>query len=76
MNYNGLQDSFLDYWKVVADNFANNPYVIGFDPLNEPLVSFNSIENFLSTVVPSGVFDKEMLQPLYANIYKILQKPD
>ena len=37
-NKNGLQDRFVDYWNVTSQALAANPYVVGFDPLNEPFV--------------------------------------
>jgi endoglycosylceramidase len=75
-NYNGLQDKFLAYWEVVAAQFANNPYVIGYDPLNEPLPSWDGVEHLLTEVLPTGGFDVNLLQPLYASIYEVLQEPD
>ena len=35
-NKDGMQDQFIKYWATVAQKFAKNPYVIGYDPLNEP----------------------------------------
>jgi hypothetical protein len=34
----GLQDKFVDYWDATSKYLTSNPYVIGFDPLNEPYV--------------------------------------
>jgi aryl-phospho-beta-D-glucosidase BglC (GH1 family) len=31
-----LTDKFVKYWEVLANKFAKNKFVIGFDPLNEP----------------------------------------
>jgi len=47
-NNQGLQDKFVAYWVHVAKRFANNQYVMGFDPLNEPESSadiLRSVEN-------------------------------
>ena len=73
---NGLQDKFLAYWEVIAATFADNPYVIGFDPLNEPLPSMNGVMDLITNIAPSGGVDANLLEPLYADIYEILQKPD
>lgn len=35
-NTNGLRDSFAQFWATVAENFADSPYVIGYDIINEP----------------------------------------
>ena len=42
-NTGSLQDKFVDYWGRVAQKFAKNKYVMGFDPLNEPGVSANTL---------------------------------
>jgi len=54
-NTYGLQDRFINYWKKVAQRFASNPYVIGYDPLNEPYPS-NVYEDPSLIYVP-GKFD-------------------
>ena len=38
-NTNGIQDKFMDYWRVVARKFALNPNVIGYDIINEPFAA-------------------------------------
>jgi len=43
-NKDGLQDKFVDYWNVTAHALAQNPYVVGFDPLNEPFFG-NPLKN-------------------------------
>jgi len=35
-NEGGLRDKFVDYWDYTSARFATNPYVVGYDPLNEP----------------------------------------
>ena len=46
---------------------------MGFDPLNEPMVS-----NFVTdaTLLQAKNFDLKKLQPLYERIYKVYQKYD
>lgn len=44
-NKNGLQDKYVNYWKVVSQKLAPNKYIIGFDPINEPLPSWSSFFN-------------------------------
>lgn len=35
-NTDGIQDKFINFWDLTSAKFANNPYVVGFDPINEP----------------------------------------
>jgi endoglycosylceramidase len=35
-NENNIQDKFAQFWKILAQKFKNNPYVIGHDIWNEP----------------------------------------
>ena len=34
-NTHGMQDAFAAYWTTVAKHFANNPYVLSYELLNE-----------------------------------------
>lgn len=64
----GLQDKFIAYWKRVASRFASNPYVVGFDPLNEPFPS--NIYKDASLFYLPGHFDATVLQPFYKRIFE------
>ena len=35
-NKNGIRDSCARFWATVAEAFAGNPYIIGYDIINEP----------------------------------------
>jgi len=35
-NKNQLQDKFVEFWDHTSKALTKNPYVIGFDPINEP----------------------------------------
>mmetsp|Transcript_10312 Transcript_10312/g.10251 ORF Transcript_10312/g.10251 Transcript_10312/m.10251 type:complete len:530 (+) Transcript_10312:35-1624(+) len=72
-NINGLQDKFLAYWNVVSQYFVNNNYVVGYDPINEPLAADMYTE---PTYAVPGVFDKEGLQPLYQKVNNVVRKYD
>ena len=61
-----LNDKFVSYWGSVAERFAKNPYVVGFDPLNEPYPG-NNIKN--PTLNIPGVFDRKHLDPTYSAIF-------
>jgi hypothetical protein len=58
-NKNGLRDKFLDYWTKVSATLSANPYVVGYDPINEPYVSDYFTHPELALV--PGKFDREIL---------------
>ena len=66
-NKNGLRDAFIAYWDRTSARFSANPYVVGFDPLNEP-----AIGNFWRdpSLLTPGTMDLKSLQPLYADVFK------
>jgi len=66
-NKQGLQDKFIDFWDHTSAHFAKNKYVVGYDPLNEPLVG--SAFQDLSLEVP-GVADKKLLGPMYSRAFE------
>jgi len=66
-NKTGLTDKFVNYWKVVAQRFSGNPYVVGYDPLNEPFPG--RILTDPSMFLEVGKFDKVSLQPLYERTF-------
>ena len=59
----------MSFWGSVASAFTNNPYVIGYDPINEPFPANIYTEPEL-TIIP-GLFDSELLQPLYKNSFNV-----
>jgi hypothetical protein len=65
-----MQDKFIAYWVHVAKRFANNKYVMGFDPLNEPNTDGHTdVSRFLEAKF-EGWNDRNILRPLYARIQK------
>ena len=73
-NINGVQDKFLEFWKVVSKRFASNEYVIGYDPFNEPWPA--NIYYEPSYLYKPGKFDKEVLQPLYKKVHAAIRSND
>mmetsp|Transcript_4713 Transcript_4713/g.8048 ORF Transcript_4713/g.8048 Transcript_4713/m.8048 type:complete len:413 (+) Transcript_4713:394-1632(+) len=67
----GLQDSFVNYWSALIAKFSSNPYIIGFDPINEPFPS-----DFIRepSILEPGVFDREKLAPLYERINEAMRR--
>jgi endoglycosylceramidase len=63
-----LQDNFIAFWVKVASRFAANPFVVGYDPLNEPFPSniYTDPELFYAP----GSFDRKILQPLYKRVFE------
>lgn len=58
-NREGIQDRFLPVWKRVIERYAERPEVIGFQPMNEPLVShFDLSQGLLHD------FYKKLVQPM------------
>ena len=39
----GLRDSFAAFWAKVAQEFVDNPYVIGYELFNEPWAGIQSM---------------------------------
>ena len=72
-NKYGLKDKFIDYWDKVSTKYANNPYVIGYDPLNEPF--FGNPFGHPMDAVP-GYFDRHGLAPLFTEINKKYEDND
>ena len=62
-----IQDLFVAYWKKVATRLAGNPWVVGYDPLNEPFPS--NVVKDPTIVFSPGKFDKVALEPLYSRAY-------
>ena len=73
-NHNGLQDKFVTYWDTVSARFANNPYVVGYDPINEPMPA--NLLTDPSLALQTTKMDKTILTPLYKRTYDVYQKHD
>lgn len=62
-DYKFLQDHYIDAWQHVAERFKNNPYVIGYDLMNEPFPGFidalnggfgaNELPAFYNRLIPA-----------------------
>ena len=63
----GLQEPFIQFWVKVAQRFAGNPFVVGFDPINEPFPS--NIYKDAALIYEPGLFDQTILQPMYKRIF-------
>jgi len=66
-NKNGIRDKFVAYWDRVSLRFANNPYVVGYDPLNEPGLTDPYPD---PTLMLPGHMDREYLSPMFAEVFE------
>ena len=65
----GMQDNFVNYWANLTDGLKGNEYIVGYDPLNEPLPVGNNILSWIKTVL-FDQFDNDELAPFLARIYE------
>lgn len=66
-NQQNMNDKFVAYWDVTSARLAKNPYVVGFDPLNEPYPA-NNVKD--PTLLIPGVMDRKHLAPTYARVFE------
>ena len=69
-NVDGLQDKFVAYWEQVHNVFASNPYILGYDLLNEPWPG-----NFYAnpSLLLPGHLDHYYLQPMYTRLADMMR---
>ena len=64
--YRELQDHYIVMWKKVLERFKNNPYVIGYDIMNEPYGG--------DPIKALGDFEKNTLKKFYDKIIPEMRK--
>ncbi|KAJ3096580.1 hypothetical protein HDU97_005754 [Phlyctochytrium planicorne] len=72
-NYDNLRDSFVDYWKVLAQTFKGFSNILGYEIMNEPWAG--DIYSDASLLVP-GIADAKVLQPFYSIVAKGIRSVD
>ncbi|KAL5482104.1 hypothetical protein EMCRGX_G022389 [Ephydatia muelleri] len=72
-NEQQIQDQFALFWGVVAKRFTGNPYVLGYELLNEPWAG--DIYSHPSQLEPH-VSDPHNLMPLYAKLHTAIRQYD
>ena len=72
-NVNGIQDKFVEFWKVIAKRFKGNKFVLGYDFWNEP--SPGSVLEDPKSFIP-GRPDIKTILPLYKKIDNALREID
>jgi endoglycosylceramidase len=73
-NQEGILDKFINYWKVLANKFKGNNYILGFDLLNEPFPAA-IYDNIPFSFLP-GYNDQTQLIPFYKKIDQELREID
>ncbi len=73
-NQRGLLDHFCKMWEIVATYMSNEPNVIGYDILNEP-IGANAYKNAADVLQP-GVSNNKFLLAAYKRIYKTIRAVD
>ena len=72
-NENGVQDAFVDFWAAVANRFAGNPAVLGYEILNEPFLG-DLLQH--PSLLEAGEADRRNLAPLYARVHDAIRRVD
>jgi len=67
-NHQDLQDHYILSWKFVAERFKNNPYVIGYDLMNEPWAG-DLVKAFIT-----GDFERSQLSAFYKRLIPALRE--
>lgn len=72
-NYDGLRDSFAEFWKVVAQTVLPFKNILGFNLMNEPYLG-DSYK--LPNLTKPGIADLANLQPFYEAAAKAIRSVD
>ncbi|CAI8015649.1 Endoglycoceramidase [Geodia barretti] len=72
-NSNGLLTSWANFWGKVAQVFADNEYILGYELINEPWAG--DIYDHPKLLIP-GVADEDVLAPAYEVLNKEIRKYD
>lgn len=72
-NKQGIRDAYVAMWKQVATRFRGDPYVLGYDLMNEPSCEIGAGSCALPPPPRASV---DLLQPLYDSLIPALRKAD
>lgn len=72
-NRQGIRDAYVAMWKRVAKRFKGDPYVLGYDLMNEPSCELGAGPCALPPPPKASV---DLLQPLYDSLIPALRKAD
>lgn len=72
-NKQGIRDAYVAMWKQVAAGFKGNPYVLGYDLMNEPSCE---LQRPPCALPPPPAASVALLQPFYDSLIPALHKAD
>lgn len=57
----GIQDHYINVWKIIAERYVNSPSVAGFDLMNEPFMGSEAQKVFPELIkgYANGIYQKE-----------------
>ena len=68
-----IQQAFRGYWGAVAAAFAGSPGVLAYDLINEPLNGNYYVD---AELLLPGHADLTLLQPMYQQLFQVVQRED
>jgi len=68
-NYDGVQDRHLEFFRMMAERYKDNPAVIGFEPVNEPFPGSWGIFHYFR-------WHDERLYPFYERVGRVVNSVD
>lgn len=74
-NTQDIANKYVAFEGVVSRRLSQNPHVIGYDPINEPVGVVKRFAGLLDATMP-GQWDNQLLEPFYEKVYKNLQSVD
>jgi endoglycosylceramidase len=66
----GLQERYIAAWEQVARQFAGDPWVLGYDLFNEPLIQTNSIDAMLGSFYAKAIAGIRSVDPRHLIWYE------
>ncbi len=68
-NEDGVQDNYVELFRMLAERYKDQPAVIGFEPMNEPFPGWWGLSHYTS-------WHEEQLYPMYEKVAKAVHSAD
>ncbi|MFC1474917.1 cellulase family glycosylhydrolase [bacterium] len=68
-NTDGVQDRYIEFFKMLAARYRNRPEVIGFEPINEPFVGWWGLTHY-------GTWHEKQLYPFFERVAAAVHSVD